>query len=85
VFIGLPEEYEAFKKLTGWNIEHYPTQTLLDVAEVIAGCEQFLGNQSVALSVAQGLRVPYAYETRRDLPMERNESFFSNHENGEYF
>jgi hypothetical protein len=85
VFIGLPEEYQAFKKLTGWDLDYYPIRTMRDMAEVIAGCEQFLGNQSVALSIAQGLRVPYAYETRVDLPMERNESYFPNHHNGNYF
>jgi hypothetical protein len=85
IFVGLPDEYEAFKKLTGWNLEYYPTKNMLELAEVIAGCEQFIGNQSVALALAQGLRVDYAYETRRDLPEDRNESFFEGHENGIYF
>jgi ADP-heptose:LPS heptosyltransferase len=85
IFVGLPEEYEEFKKLTGWKLDYYPTKTMLELAEVIAGAEQFLGNQSVALSMAQGLRTPYAYETRRDLPMERNESYFPTHQNGNYF
>lgn len=85
VFVGLPDEHTEFCKLTGWNIEHYPTKNMLELAQVIAGCDKFIGNQSVALSIAQGLRVPYEYETRRDLPMERNESFFPNHSNGSYF
>lgn len=85
VFVGLPDEYEAFKKLTGWNIDYYPTKTMLELAEVIAGCDQFMGNQSVALSIAQGLRIPYAFEARIDLPIERNESYFPNHENGDHF
>ena len=85
VFVGLPNEYEEFKKLTGWELDYHPTKNMLELAEVIAGCEQFLGNQSVALSIAQGLRVSYAYETRVDLPMERNESYFPNHENGDFF
>lgn len=85
IFVGLPDEYIEFKKLTNWDLEYYPTKNMLELAEVIAGCEQFLGNQSVALSIAQGLRVPYAYETRRDLPMDRNESYFTNHADGKYF
>ena len=85
VFVGLPDEHEAFCKLTGWRIDHHQTQNMLELAQVIAGCEQFLGNQSVALAIAQGLRVPYAYEARADLPMNRNESYFPNHENGEHF
>lgn len=85
VFVGLPDEYTAFCDLTGWNLEYLPTKDMLELAEVIAGCERFMGNQSVALSIAQGLGVPYAYETRRDLPMERNESYFPDHQHGSYF
>lgn len=85
VFIGLPEEHDAFQKLTGWKVDHYPTKTMLDLAEVIAGCEKYYGNMSVSLSIAQGLRVPYAFETRRDLPMERNEANFPTHTDGSYF
>lgn len=85
IFVGLPDEYEEFKKLTGWQLEYYPTKNMLELAEVIAGAEQFIGNQSVALSIAQGLRVPYYYETRRDLPIERNESYFPNHKDDGYF
>lgn len=85
VFVGLPSEYEAFKQLTGWDLDYHPTNTMLELASVIAGAEQFVGNQSVALSIAQGLRVPYAFEARADLPIERNESYFPNHTNGQYF
>lgn len=85
IFVGLPDEYEEFKKMSGWDIEYYPTSTMLELAEIIAGCEHFIGNQSSALSVAQGLRVPYSFEARSDLPIERNESYFPNHKNGTYF
>jgi hypothetical protein len=85
VFVGLPAEYAAFKQLTGWELDYHPTKTMLELAEVIAGAEQFMGNQSVALSIAQGLRTPYAFEARGDLPIERNESYFPNHTNGQYF
>ena len=85
IFVGLPDEYEEFKKFTGWSLDYYPTATMLELAEVIAGAELFIGNQSVALSIAQGLRVPYMFEARRDLPEHRNESYFSNHKDGGYF
>jgi len=85
VFVGLPKEYDDFKQLTGWNLDYYPIKNMLELAEVIAGAEKFIGNQSVALSIAQGLRVPYTYETRRDLPEHRNESYFPNHQDGSYF
>ena len=85
VFVGLPEEHTAFEQLVGWKVDYQPTKTLLEVAEIIAACEQFIGNQSMALALAQGLGVPYAYETRRDLPTDRNESYFPNHSWGKFF
>ena len=85
IFVGLESEHTAFEQLTGWKLDHYPTKNMLELAQVIAGCEQFVGNQSVALSLAQGLGVPYAFEARTDLPIERNESYYPNHSHGEYF
>ena len=86
VFIGLPQEYEEFKRYSGWTkIEYYPTPTLLDMAEVISGCETFIGNQSVALSLAIGLGREFFCEARRDLPLERNECYFPAQVGGQYF
>jgi len=85
IFIGLPNEYEEFKKFSGWNLAYQPVTDMMEMAQIIAGAELFIGNQSVALSIAQGLRVPYRFERRRDLPLERNESYFPTHENGETF
>jgi len=85
IFVGLPEEHTAFERATGWDIPFRPTDTLLELAEIIAGCEQFIGNQSVALSVAIGLGVNFACEARDDMPLERNECYFYDHPNGEYF
>ena len=85
VFVGLPEEYAAFKQATGWDIPYQPTKNLLELAQYIAGCEQFIGNQSVALSVAIGLGVDWACEARDDMPLERNECYFPVHPTGDYF
>ena len=85
-FLGLPEEYEAFKKATGWNIPHQPTSTLLEVAQFIAGADAFIGNQSVALSVAIGLGHSEIWcEARRDMAIERNECYFKEHPGIHYF
>jgi ADP-heptose:LPS heptosyltransferase len=84
VFVGLASEYEKFKQDTGWDIDYYPTPTLLDLAEVIAGAETFIGNQSMALSVAIGLGTEYFCELRRDLPIERNECYFPQQPKGHY-
>ena len=85
VFIGLANEYTDFVRATGYDIEHYPTQSMLDMAEVIAGADLFIGNQSSALSLAIGLGKDFWCERRTDLPIERNECYFPNHPNGNYF
>lgn len=85
LFVGLPQEYEKFIRDTGWrNIEYLPTPDLLTLARVIAGCEEFIGNQSLALSLAIGLGVNYSCEARKDLPTERNECVWD-HPKGRYF
>jgi len=85
VFVGLPNEYEKFKKDIGWDIPYHETKTMLDLAEVIAGCDQFVGNQSQALALAIGLGVPVCCEARQDLPIERNECYFPDLERIQYF
>lgn len=85
LFVGLPEEHQQFQNLLGWKVDYYPVTDMLDLAELIAGCKMFLGNQSVALSLAIGLGVPYGCEERRDLPRERNECYFPDQPNSLYF
>ena len=55
-FVGSPEEYQLFKGLCLHKQIHYePTTDALHLARVIAGCQRFIGNQSLALSIAHGL------------------------------
>lgn len=86
VFVGLPDEYQAFCKETGWNIPHHVTNDMLELASVIAGAECFIGNQSQAYALAVGLGVPEIYcEARVDMPLERNECYFPRMSNIQYF
>lgn len=85
VFVGLPEEYAAFKEQIGLNIPFQPTSTMLELAMIIAGAEAFIGNQSQCLALAIGLGINYACEARQDLPIERNECYFSDNPRGNYF
>ena len=85
VFVGLPHEFELFVQEYGWDCAYAPTTNMLELAQIIAGAEQFIGNQSAALSMAIGMGVPWACELRRDLPQERNECYFPDHPNGDYF
>lgn len=66
VFVGTPQEHDDFQKLFNTKIEYYETKDLLELAKVIQGCEQFIGNQSVGLSIAIGLGKSYQCEVRKD-------------------
>jgi hypothetical protein len=66
VFVGSEEEHKDFEDVFKCTIEHYKTKDLLELAQVIQGCEQFMGNQSVALSIAIGLGKSYWCEVRKD-------------------
>lgn len=55
VFVGLPEEHRIFCATCG-AIPHVQTRDLFEVAQVIAGCDLFVGNQSVAFWIAEGLK-----------------------------
>jgi hypothetical protein len=85
IFVGLPEEYAAFRQVIGWDIPYQPTNNLLELAEYIAGAETFIGNQSVGLAIAIGLGKNFWCEHRRDLPIGRNECYFPQHPKGNYF
>ena len=66
VFVGTPQEHEAFNKQFECNVTYQPVSDMLEMARIIQGCEQFMGNQSVALSVAIGLGKTFWCETRKD-------------------
>lgn len=59
VFVGSEQEHEMFEKATKIKIDYYKTKNLLELAQVIQGCEMFIGNQSAALSIAIGLGKTY--------------------------
>jgi hypothetical protein len=85
VFVGLPQEYAAFTKSIGWDIPYTATDSMQDLAEVIAGADTFIGNQSQALALAVGLGIEdIIVEARIDMPMERNECFFPKMQNVRY-
>lgn len=86
VFVGLEEEYTAFKQQVGWNIPWAKTTTMLGLAQLISGATTFIGNQSSALAMAIGLGVENIWcEARVDMPLDRNEVYFPNMPNITYF
>ena len=56
VFIGLPEEHKAFLEAHGFFVPHLPVKDALEMAELIAGSDLFVGNQSFPcwLALAMG-------------------------------
>lgn len=59
IFIGFEDEYLAFCKETGSNIMYYPTRDILHMAQLIKKCKALYCNQSVSLTIAQGLGKEY--------------------------
>jgi hypothetical protein len=63
VFVGLPEEYLDFVRRFGCqNIPYVKTNTCLELAEVINAHPNFIGNGSLACSIAIGLGKNIEYE-----------------------
>lgn len=79
VFIGLPQEHKAFEREFG-AVPFYECDHLLEAAQVIAGASLFIGNQSCALAIANGLGKPVVVEVCAyacDCFLKRDNAFFS--------
>lgn len=76
LFVGTPAEHEAFVAKTGCKIKYRPVQDFLELAGLIAGADLFLGNQSMALSIAMGLGKTSVVELHKIKPMQYRECFF---------
>ena len=68
VFVGFEEEYEAFCLEVGERVPYRRTPNLYELARVIAGCSLFIGNQSTAYAIAEGLKKDTVQETCPDIP-----------------
>lgn len=66
-FIGLKTEWADFCKKRD-RVPFFPTAHFLEVAELIDGCEVFIGNQSAAFAIAEGLKHPRIQEVSTDHP-----------------
>ncbi len=62
LFIGLPHEHHQFCAQFG-KVEFTPTSNMLETAELIAGSELFIGNQSCANAINEGLKHRSIQET----------------------
>ncbi len=62
LFVGTRTEHDSFRHRTSTRTEFFPTANLLELAQVIAGCRLFIGNQSCPFWIAAGLGVPLIQE-----------------------
>lgn len=61
LFIGMQDEYEDMKKDVP-NLEFYDVKDFYEMAQIIKSCRFFVGNQSFAYALADGLKVPRLLE-----------------------
>ena len=60
-FVGLPQEFKVISaKLP--NIKHYEVENFYELAQVINGCNLFIGNQSMAFAIAEQMKHPRILE-----------------------
>jgi len=89
VFVGTPKEHQDFCELHQCNVEYRPVSDMLELARIIQGAEQFIGNQSMALTLALGLGKSYWCEIRLDYEATRTPQGFGDawfpRLNGRYF
>ncbi len=84
VFVGTTEEHEDFVKVTGFAVKYYPVKNFKEMADIIAGADLFMGNQSAAYSIAMGLGKASVLETIKIKPLANNECYFPR-DNCQYF
>ena len=84
VFVGNQNEYDDFVQETGFKIDYHPVKDFKDLADVIAGADLFMGNQSAAYSIAMGLGKSSVLETIKIKPLQNNECYFPR-DNCQYF
>lgn len=76
VFVGTHDEHQDFEKSTGFRIQYRPVKDFKELADVIAGADLFMGNQSAAYSIAMGLGKSSVLETIKIKPLQNNECYF---------
>jgi hypothetical protein len=75
-FIGFDKDWDAFKKTVG-PVQRIVTDDLMDMARLIRDARALYTNQSVALTIAQGLGKPYWLEVK---PGKSNTLFYTRNE-----
>ena len=56
VFIGVEQERLEFNKKWGLSLPHYEVRDFYHLAQALMDCKFFIGNQSMAYNIAEGLK-----------------------------
>ena len=86
VFVGNPSEHAWFEDLYKCEVDYYPTEDMLHLSRVLAGCELFIGNQSMPGTMASiALGKTSRIELRKNETQTNNEFFYPYRLNVSYF
>jgi hypothetical protein len=86
VFVGHPSEHEWFQELYKCEVDYYPTEDMLHLCRVLAGCELFIGNQSMPGTMASiALGKTSRIELRKNETQNNNEFIYPYRINLSYF
>ena len=67
IFVGLPEEHKMFCANV-CDIDFFPTDNLLQVAQVLNTVDLYIGNQSCIMAIAEGLKKDIIQEAAFKVP-----------------
>ena len=56
IFVGVPDEYKLMRAIIP-SLEYLEVKDFLELAQWIAGCRLFVGNQSMPFAIAESLKV----------------------------
>jgi hypothetical protein len=84
IFVGGVTEHADFVNSTGIQIPYRPVRDFLELANIIAGADLVMANQSFVYSMAIGLGKSTVLETIKIKPLQNNECFFPR-TNTQYF
>jgi hypothetical protein len=76
IFVGTKNEHSDFVSQFKCNIPYRPVQDFKELADIIAGADLFLGNQSMAYSIATGLGKETMLEIHKIKPLKYSECYF---------
>lgn len=68
VFVGYEKEHEIFEYTFGHKVKYHKTETIMELAQLIAGCSTFIGNQGFPHALAEGMKKKLINEVFRVYP-----------------